>query len=147
MAVIGTSTVPAALSSVASTTAALWPSKAARARRWLHRNRAEPIDAAARLRRNTIGQAFPVTTVPSIPGRSPGRSLGKMFFNQLAHARIPSAIGFFAEHHADQVATVTAHRGDQVVTRRLGIAGLDTVNALHFPEQGIVITDLDAVIP
>src|SRR5262249_60318269 len=69
-----------------------------------------------------------------------------MAFNQLAHTRIARGIRSFAEHNADQVPTITAHRGDQVITRRLGIAGLDTVDALHFPQQGIVITDLDAAI-
>src|SRR5262249_5792914 len=69
-----------------------------------------------------------------------------MAFNQLAHTRIARGIRSFAEHNADQVPTITAHRSDQVIARRLGIAGLDTVDALHFSEQGIVITDLDAAI-
>src|SRR5262249_33641362 len=77
---------------------------------------------------------------------SGGRSLGYMGINQLAHARIPRGIGSFSEHHADQVPTVTTQRGDQVVTRRFGIAGLDAIDALHFPKQGIVIADLRAVI-
>ena len=66
--------------------------------------------------------------------RSPGRSLEEMVFDQLTHARIPRGISFLTEHNADQVPTVTAHRRDQIITRGLGIPGLYTVDALHFPQ-------------
>ena len=41
---------------------------------------------------------------------------------------------------------LATHRGNQIIARSLRIAGLDAVDALHLPQQGIVIADRHAAI-
>src|SRR5262249_5568084 len=74
------------------------------------------------------------------------RSQRNILFDQLAHARVACGIRGPAEDHGDDVLFIPADRAYEVVPGSLGVAGLDSVYALHLSEQGVVIVHVGPLI-
>ena len=65
---------------------------------------------------------------------------------QVAHDGVARTAAPAAQHHADQVAVATAHRGYEIEAGRMRVTGLDAIDPFDLAQEAIMVADRLAVI-
>ena len=59
--------------------------------------------------------------------------------DEVAHTRVAARTAAAAHDHGHEITSAAVHGGHQIESRRADISGLDAVDAVHLPEQMVVV--------